>query len=47
MIDVRILKTPLRDARRALSELKVKVEPLPPLFCQTVRVSTCEEAAVA
>ncbi|MGB8779102.1 MAG: hypothetical protein WCD81_00445 [Candidatus Bathyarchaeia archaeon] len=29
------------------SELKVRVEPLPPLFCQTVNVSSCEDAAVA
>jgi hypothetical protein len=29
------------------SELNVRVEPLSPLFCQNVKVSSCEEAAVA
>ncbi|MGA3191914.1 MAG: hypothetical protein ABSD73_05300 [Candidatus Bathyarchaeia archaeon] len=29
------------------SELKVRVEPFPPLSCRRVRVSSCEEAAVA
>lgn len=29
------------------SELKVRVEPLPALFCQSVKVSGCENAAVA
>lgn len=29
------------------SELKVRVEPLLPLFCQRVNVSSCEDAAVA
>ncbi|MGD0496114.1 MAG: hypothetical protein ABSB28_08740 [Candidatus Bathyarchaeia archaeon] len=29
------------------SELKVRVEPLPPLFCQRAKVSSCEEAAMA
>jgi hypothetical protein len=29
------------------SELKVRVEPFPPLICQTANVSSCEDAAVA
>jgi hypothetical protein len=29
------------------SEMKVRVEPLPPLLCQRVNVSSCEDAVVA
>jgi hypothetical protein len=29
------------------NELNVRVEPLSPLFCQTVQVSSCEEEAIA